>query len=504
MIGGKTLLFLVASAGAIVLGGAASLAIAGSQAAAGKSWDLEAAYAGALNANPDGAGFSFRYSTSLQHAPSAYKLLPQFEDPLAFRGAKGLAAWQCVPGNGGCVDAAKLPFVGINHTGAAVKAATAVWPAHSVDVHPASNQFAVVAWKSPVTGAVAVTGAVKDADGVAGNGIDWFVDKGASTLASGVIPNKGAQAFSAGTGGPALVHIPVTAGQSLYFLVGSNGDEGYDTTALTVKIATVGSTSTSPAKTTPGATTTKASSPGKKKPTFTAVVCNIVVNGSGSTCTAQVADASPQRSNPPTGTVRFHASAGTVGASCTLAGTPGSPGIASCTVSYVPSANAIQGEPPPVSATYGGDATFAASSGAGSYTPASVVVPTTATVVDVTGGSATSPPTSESIPADLENPNPFPVSADEALTVPGNMDAPMLRTGSVAGIAVRPKPRVIAHRVTKLKPLTRSAGTLKLTAVGRKLLFEHHRLKATVTITTRAKDRPVKTFVRRISIRSKP
>lgn len=424
-----------------------------------------------------------------------------FQDPLTVNGRQGLAAWECVPGKApGCTEALDLPFVGINHTGAAVKAATAVWAAHSVNVHPSARQYAVIGWKSPLAGAVSVTGGVRDADPVSGNGVAWFLDRGAATVASGAIANGKAQSFASGQGGAGLKSIPVSPGTMLYVLVGANGDEGYDTTEVDLQITAKGAagTGTTTAKTTTAGATTTAQA--AKRPTVTAVVCSIDLKGSNSTCTAQVADASPQRSAPPTGSVRFHASAGTVGSSCTLAGTPGSPGIASCTVSYTPSANAVQGEPPPVRADYSGDASFDPSSGASSYTPASVVVPAVETAVDVSGGSSTAPPTSEGIPTDLVNPDPFPVSADEQLTVPGNMDGPLVRAGSTATLKV--KPRVIGHRVVRLKPLTSNPVTLKLTAAGRRLLFEHRRLTATVTVTTRAKGRPAKTTRRRFAIRA--
>ena len=133
------------------------------------------------------------------------------------------------------------------------------------------------------------------------------------------------------------------------------------------------------------------------RPTFTAVVCRIsVVAPSSSTCTAQVADASPQRSNPPTGAVTFTATSGTIGQDCTLQGTPGSPGIASCTVPYLPSTSLVQGEPPPVLARYGGDAFFNPSSGGTSYLQSSIFLPS-AIRVSLNAGNTGQPRQSESV-----------------------------------------------------------------------------------------------------------
>jgi len=214
-----------------------------------------------------------------------------------------------------------------------------------------------------------------------------------------------------------------------------------------------------------------------KLPTFTSVVCNIVVNGPGSTCAAQVADESPLRGYPPTGTVNFTAQSGTVGKSCILAGTPGSPGIASCTVSYVPSANLVQGEPPPVSAAYSGDGTFSPSSGNSSYKPASVLVPPSVPI-DLTG-TGSQPGSNEGIPTDLVNQNAFPVSADEQLTVSGAIT-----------LSVDAKPRVIGHLAVHLKPLAVVAARIKLSATGRALLRKHRSLHASLRVTTRAAGKP--------------
>jgi len=225
--------------------------------------------------------------------------------------------------------------------------------------------------------------------------------------------------------------------------------------------------------------TRKTDTANAKLPSFTSVVCNIVVNGPGSTCAAQVADKSPLRGYPPTGTVSFTAQSGTVGTSCVLAGTPGSPGIASCTVSYLPSANLVQGEPPPVLAEYAGDGTFAPSSGNSSYKPASVLVPSSVPI-DLTS-SGSQPNSNEGIPTDLVNQNTFPVSADEQLTVSGAISLESVDEA---------KPRVIGHLAASMKPLAVVAAKIKLSVTGRALLKKHKSLHALLTVTTRAAGKP--------------
>lgn len=218
------------------------------------------------------------------------------------------------------------------------------------------------------------------------------------------------------------------------------------------------------------------------RPTFTAVVCRIsVVDPTSSTCTAQVADASTQRSNPPTGAVTFTTTSGTIGPSCTLQGTPGSPGIASCTVPYLPSTSLVQGEPPPVRAKYGGDAFFNPSSGSTSYLPSSIFFPPAVSVA-LNGG----------IPTTLVNQNPFPVSADVQLTVPATSP-----TTKAVPTAARKR---VAHRVLRLKPLSSAGMTLSLNRIGRSLLAQRRTLRATLTITTRAQGKTVRTRSRVVRI----
>lgn len=227
-------------------------------------------------------------------------------------------------------------------------------------------------------------------------------------------------------------------------------------------------------------------------PSHNGVTSLAILTSPGSTCAAQVADKSPLRGYPPAGTVTFAAQSGTVGKSCLLAGTPGSPGIASCTVSYVPSANLVQGEPPPVSADYSGDGTFAPSSGNSRYKPASVLVPPSVPI-DLTN-SGSQPGANEGIPTDLVNQNAFPVSADEQLTVSGAI--------SLAS-ANAPKPRVIGHLAVRLKPLAVVGAKLKLSAIGRALLKKHRSLHALLTVTTRAAGKPTRVVTAHVLLKAR-
>jgi hypothetical protein len=237
----------------------------------------------------------------------------------------------------------------------------------------------------------------------------------------------------------------------------------------------------------------------KKGSSFTAVQCTIsTVAPSTSTCTAQVAGYGSNHLVSPTGTVSFSARSGTVGSACVLAPTPGSPGISSCTVSYIPSVTLSPGIPPPVSARYSGDSNFGPSSGESSFVPRSVVLFEDENVAEDTeipdGGS------SEGIPVDLTNPNPFPVSADEMLTVSGY--PPVANTSSVSATALVARTQVIGHVSVKLAPLQTIATKLKLSSGGARLLKKHKHLRTQLVVVTKRSGQPSKTVKHKLLIKT--
>lgn len=113
-------------------------------------------------------------------------------------------------------------------------------PTTELVVHPAADRYAIVGWKSPITGTVPVSGSVTDVDANCGDGVAWWINQGATNLASGSIANGGTQAFSAGTGGSGLTSVAITAGDVLYFIVGpgSTGSTAHfcDSTGIDVTI----------------------------------------------------------------------------------------------------------------------------------------------------------------------------------------------------------------------------------------------------------------------------
>ncbi len=110
-----------------------------------------------------------------------------------------------------------------------------IFPPHEAFLHPGPANDSLVAWHSPITGTVSVSGGVSDADCGGGNGIAWFIDQGSNDLASGSIANCGAQRF------PANLTVTVTKGATLYFLIDpKNNNYSYDLTQTDVTITELG------------------------------------------------------------------------------------------------------------------------------------------------------------------------------------------------------------------------------------------------------------------------
>lgn len=110
----------------------------------------------------------------------------------------------------------------------------------------------------------------------------------------------------------------------------------------------------------PGSTAPPA---GQRRPTGTTVSCNYAVADAADTCIATVGDGGAPPRTTPSGTVAFTTRSGgffSFGSTCALRPTTGSPGVASCTVQFIPPA---AGGFPQIAAAYRGDATHAPSAG---------------------------------------------------------------------------------------------------------------------------------------------
>ena len=111
---------------------------------------------------------------------------------------------------------------------------------------------------------------------------------------------------------------------------------------------------------------TTCTNPGGKRSSGTQVTCNYIVATGTDTCTATVGDSAAPPRSTPTGAVKFVSQSGgvfTVGNTCSLVPTPLSPGVASCSVQYLPPSSAF----PNITATYAGDSQHATSSASTSF-----------------------------------------------------------------------------------------------------------------------------------------
>jgi hypothetical protein len=200
----------------------------------GLSWSLAKDFGANPTANPARGSYgvyvwSFLQSSSFAH-DRTYSLLPHYSNQ--FAGVSGLSAWYGDITSSTCIGFV-LPVVGINTTSSSQNPpCTPTVPAGTVFVHPANPQMAIVGWQSPTSGTVTISGGVADDDATCGDGIRWYVDLDAATIASGAILNGGSASFP--TGLQATVHN----GSVLYFIVdpGASGNINCDTTRLDVTI----------------------------------------------------------------------------------------------------------------------------------------------------------------------------------------------------------------------------------------------------------------------------
>jgi hypothetical protein len=158
-----------------------------------------------------------------------YRLLNR---PLSnIAGQPGLLGWRGDADN---------PSATVNTTDQMIAFSTIKMPPRSVAVHPSPTGGVAVAWRSPLTGTVTVSGRVADADATCGDGIAWVVRQrqagGARDLASGDIANGGAQDLSAGKDGGRLAAVEVQAGETLLLVVLPKANYFCDTTVVELAV----------------------------------------------------------------------------------------------------------------------------------------------------------------------------------------------------------------------------------------------------------------------------
>ncbi len=129
------------------------------------------------------------------------------------------------------------PSMLVNTNAEARKLLTFTLPPQSVSIHPSPADGVVVTWKSPIDGTIKIKGSVADADGGGGDGIAWAIElrsRGAKEIASGDVPNGGAQKFPDAP----LAALSVVKGDLIELLVLPKASHGYDTTIVDLTIET--------------------------------------------------------------------------------------------------------------------------------------------------------------------------------------------------------------------------------------------------------------------------
>ena len=135
---------------------------------------------------------------------------------------------------------ADTPSGVVNTTDKEIAFLTVKVPAQSVAIHPSPAAGVAVAWKGPIAGTINIKGGVTDADPNCGDGIEWVINKriagGSKQLASGAIPNGGAQLFGKGRGAESLASIEMQPGEMIEIVVLPKADYSCDTTLIDLTI----------------------------------------------------------------------------------------------------------------------------------------------------------------------------------------------------------------------------------------------------------------------------
>lgn len=205
-------------------------------------------------------------------------------------------------------------------------------------------------------------------------------------------------------------------------------------------------------------------------PSAIQVLCNYEVAPANFKCTASVGDASAATpAKVPTGTVSFTATQGAFSptAQCALVATPGSPNTASCSVTYTPATKIPTGTPAPVTGSYSGDSTFAASA-AKSGTGA-VVSP----IVGAAKSTGEGASTTVSCPAG---------AASCPITV--SLSVEESSGGAVTARNAKRRAITIGSTAVTLEGGQKRSVTVSLNRTGKRLLAKHRRFTALLKVVS--------------------
>ena len=149
---------------------------------------------------------------ALSHDPTQYQALPEYRQPDANNGAWDLGLHQ----NGSNTT----PIVGV--------------ASRDLYFHPDRDYFAVLGWRSPYTGKIAVHVQLRFPDLVLqapSNGVAWTINRNATQLLGDILTATGQV--------NATFSLDISVGETIYLVIGNNGDSDYDSTVGSFTVRTL-------------------------------------------------------------------------------------------------------------------------------------------------------------------------------------------------------------------------------------------------------------------------
>lgn len=137
--------------------------------------------------------------------------------------------------------ASDTPSVTVNSTDQALAYVTIQLPPRSLAVHPSPTGGVGIAWRSPITSTVRISGRIADADATCGDGVAWVLEQQRGlhrrTLAAGEIANGGQQTLTPAPSAGGLDAVSVNEGDQLRLIVLPKKGYECDTTVVELRIA---------------------------------------------------------------------------------------------------------------------------------------------------------------------------------------------------------------------------------------------------------------------------
>jgi hypothetical protein len=173
----------------------------------------------------------FMESRSLEHNVLGYKLLPNYSSvcPAEVEDLIGLACWWDAVGS----TNSAYPHVGINFNDHDVNGkGRGLWPSKTLVLHPQQSRLAIIAWRSPDTQRIDVTGTISSLypSIPCGDGVRWSIEKGTTVLASGDTAQVTANLPFA------LKHLMLEEGETLYIIADPKTSDFCDSTTVNLAI----------------------------------------------------------------------------------------------------------------------------------------------------------------------------------------------------------------------------------------------------------------------------